>query len=171
MAKKRFCVLYVLFFCLFVFNGCSSANTASNSLTTDFSAEFTSFYKGNEYRGTLSTIRQGISTIRFSSPPTVDGITFTYHSNELEFSIDSLICSADEAYLPGNSLPNIIRIVLTELSNDNATLVSDNGNTKMLSMNTKAGTATLTVTDNQLTKAEIDSADFIIELSNIKTTE
>lgn len=171
MAKKLFCILYAFFICVFLFSGCSSAQPPNESIITDFSAKFDSHYQESEYKGTIVTNRQGVTTISITYPQTVEGLVFTYHNSELVFSQVELICSADEAYLPQNSLPSMIKSIFDGIKSGDTTIISCKDNTKELSLNTPSGTALLTVTDDMLTKAEIKPIDFSIEFSSIKALE
>ena len=108
---KTLCVFFLM--PVFIFCGCESGKE-KKSLVTDFTADFSSTYRESDVRGSVSTNRQGVISIRITYPETVDGLNISYKDSQMEISRETLICSADEAYLPQRSFPSQLKLILTE---------------------------------------------------------
>ena len=109
--QKVLSALYVfIFLFLFTLCGCQSSSVQKQkSLVTDFSADFCAEYNDMKLKGSVVSNRQGVIGINITSPDTIAGISVNYKDGEAELKRDSLICSADEAYLPSSSFPNLLK--------------------------------------------------------------
>lgn len=161
---KKLCV----FFLLPIMMLCSCEKVSDKSeVATDFSADFTAEYRGSEVRGSLSTNRQGVTNIRIDYPETISGISFNYKNSEMEMSRESLICSADEAYLPQRSFPSLVRELCKGIGNGRAEFVSQSEGKCTYNLKIDSGNCTInTDTKGKITHAEIKDAELSIEFSD-----
>lgn len=161
--------IYV-FFLIFIIILCGCENRNKNAdIATDFSADFTAEYRGYEVKGSLSANRQGVTNIRIDYPETINGINFNYKNSELEMSRESLICSADEAYLPQRSFPSLIRELCKGIGNGRAQFVSENNNECTYQLKIDLGNFTVTTdADGKIKDAQIEEEELDIEFFNTK---
>ncbi len=172
MAKIVLEKLYVflLFLCI-VLTGCQSTDDTKD-IVTDFTSKFVAKYRNMEVKGSLSTNRQGITSIRIDYPETVSGINFNYKSSDMEIARESLICSADEAYIPPKSFPSVLKSICDGIGNNRAELVSNNDDSYTYNLKTETGNCIIkTNTDGIVTSAEIKESEFSIEFNNTETAE
>ena len=169
MTAKILNRLYVIIFSLsLLFSGCSK-DTTEKSIVTDFTASFSSQYRGLELKGKIGTARQGITNITITSPETLKGLSVCYKNSEMEISQENLICSADEAYIPNNSFPSVVKEILSSVAKGNAKISSKSENSSTYSLKTAYGGCALSV-DNKglLTQIKCSNIDFEITFSDIK---
>jgi hypothetical protein len=169
MTAKFLSRLYVIIFSLsLLFSGCSK-DTTEKSIVTDFTASFSSQYRGLELKGKIGTARQGITNITITSPETLKGLSVCYKNSEMEISQENLICSADEAYIPNNSFPSVVKEILSSVAKGNAKISSKSENSSTYSLKTAYGGCALSV-DNKglLTQIKCSNIDFEITFSDIK---
>ena len=103
-----------VFFCaLFLLCGCE----AEKPPVTDFAADFSAAYRGMTIEGTLSRSRQGRLTLQLTKPATLEGLRVSYQSGELQLGRDRMLCTADEAYLPSDAFPALMKSALDALDN------------------------------------------------------
>ena len=118
MARKILITLCVLFVMpVFVITGCDEVQenlSPKSSFITDFSCE----YRKMNITGKLSASGKKLINISLDSPNTVSGLSVTYKGSDLEISRENMICSADEAYIPESSFPNITKEFYTELQTE-----------------------------------------------------
>lgn len=107
---KTLCVFLFLPVILF---GCD--NPGKSSVVTDFSADFTAKYNGLDLSGKISADRRGLLTLELDSPETLDDVIISYKNSQAELKRGGLICTADEAYLPQNSFPSLLKSALEGL--------------------------------------------------------
>lgn len=169
MTKRVLKALYVFSFLLILlFSGCQTKNEPAD-IVTDFSANFKSSYRDAEYSGSISTNRQGVAYISISSPKELDGLSFEYKNGELEMSRESLICSADEAYLPQKSFPSLVKLILDGISQGRTNLSSQSDNVCTYNLKTDSGNCVIvTDKDGKIISAEIKNAELKIEFSEIE---
>ncbi len=173
MAKRFLRLLCVsVIFSVFILSGCVSSDSQNSvkALITDFTADFTAQYNSSEYRGTVTTNRQGMMTIDITYPETIEGLRVKYTGTELLLSRESLVCSADEAYLPDSSFPSVLKSVFKGVAEGRTTLVSCEDD-YIYNLKVTHGNATITAAENIITKAEIKDIDFCVEFSNIRTVQ
>lgn len=72
--------------------------------------------------GKLSASGKKLINISLDSPNTVSGLSVTYKGSDLEISRENMICSADEAYIPESSFPNITKEILYGIADGRAVL-------------------------------------------------
>ncbi len=123
MAKTVLSALCVFFIFMIVLCGCGTAN--GNGVITEFSADFTASYRDMELSGKLTTDRRGLLSIELDSPKTLSGLVVSYKNGETELKRDDLSCTADEAYLPDNSFPMLLRSALKALGDNDSKPKSD----------------------------------------------
>ncbi len=169
MTKSVLKALYAFSFLLiFLFGGCQGKNEPAD-IVTNFSAKFTSDYRDAEYSGNISTNRQGVAYISISSTEELDGLSFEYKNGELEMSRESLICSADEAYLPQKSFPSLVKLILDGISQGRTNLSSQSDNVCTYNLKTDSGNCVIvTDKDGKIISAEIKNAELKIEFSEIE---
>ena len=107
MARKILIALCVLFVMpVFVISGCDEVQE-NLSPKSSFRADFSCEYRKMNITGKLSVSGKKLINISLDSPNTVSGLSVTYKGSDLEISRENMICSADEAYIPESSFPNI----------------------------------------------------------------
>ncbi len=168
MTAKVLNRLYVIIFLLFLFcSGCTQGVT-EKSIVTDFTASFTSQYRGLELKGKIGTARQGVTNITISSPETLKGLSVCYRDSEMEISQENLICSADEAYIPDNSFPSVVKEILCAVARGNAKISSKNENGSTYSLRTGYGGCVLSVdSEGRITQIKCNDIQFEINFSDI----
>lgn len=162
---KILCVFFVL--PIFVVSGCDSEEKQDYSIKTDFSADFESTYRNSEYKGKISNNRQGVLTIDITYPQTIEGLNIRYYSGELHLARENLDASADEAYLPAQSFPSVVKSVFDGINSDKTTIVSINNEEYERTLNTPLGNAVITTKENIVQQIRIEEIDFFISFSNI----
>ena len=118
MTKKVLNALCVFFVFMIVLCGCDSPN--GKGVITEFSADFTASYRDLELNGKVTADRRGLLNIELGSPETLSGLALSYKNGETALKRDDLICTADEAYLPGNSFPALLKSALNALGDSDA---------------------------------------------------
>ncbi|MCQ2514862.1 MAG: hypothetical protein MJ089_07235 [Ruminococcus sp.] len=156
-----FCIII----CLTACTG-TSEKSEQKSIVTDFSADFSAEYGGDNYRGKLCTNRQGILNIYIDYPDNLKGLSVSYRSTDMQISRETLICSADEAYLPSNSFPTVVKSIMDGINNGRGEVVSQNGELCSYNLNISQGSCGFTTQNGCLKSAEIKDLDFYIEFVN-----
>ena len=118
MTKKVLNALCVFFVFMTALCGCDSPN--GKGVITEFSADFTATYRDIALSGKVTADRRGLLNIEFDSPETLSGLALSYKNGETALKRDDLICTADEAYLPGNSFPALLKSALNALGDSDA---------------------------------------------------
>ena len=118
MTKKVLNALCVFFVFMIVLCGCDSPN--GKGVITEFSADFTASYRDMELSGKVTADRRGLLNIELDSPETLSGLAVSCKNGETMLKRDDLICTADEAYLPGNSFPALLKSALNALGDSDA---------------------------------------------------
>lgn len=166
---KTLCVFFLL--PVFILCGCENQEEQKN-LVTDFTADFTAQYRGTDVKGSVSTNRQGVTSINITYPETVSGLSINYKDSQMEITRESLICSADEAYLPQRSFPSQLKSVLKGVAEGRATLASQNENGYTYNLKAVLGNCKITADkEGKMLEAEIKDSEFYIKFSEIKTAE
>lgn len=178
MANKIFKVLCVFFLLPVLFlTGCGLGNnfskhgndTDKSDIMTDFSADFTAQYREMKIKGHMSCNRQKMVNISINSPESLSGLELNYKSSQMQIIRDNMICSADEAYIPEKSFPNILRAVIFGVSDGRAVFKSEKDNQNTYDLKTGFGNADITAdSDGRLLGARLDGEQFEIKFENIK---
>lgn len=122
MARKILIALCVLFVMpVFVITGCDEVQE-NLSPKSSFIADFSCEYRKMNITGKLSVSGKKLINISLDSPNTVSGLSVTYKGSDLEISRENMICSADEAYIPESSFPNITKEILYGIADGRAVL-------------------------------------------------
>lgn len=163
---RALCVFFLL--PVFVLAGCGD-KPETKDVSADFSSDFTAWYKKMEIKGHLCSNRQKMLNISIDSPKSLCGLEVSYKSSELHLTRDDMICSADEAYIPECSFPNILKSILSAVSEGRAVFKSSDKQKNTYDLNTGFGNAVL-ITDNsgRLFEAELADKEFKIEFVNLK---
>lgn len=156
-------ILSLLCVCLAVTSvllcGCSRHASDTKPPEMDFQADYTADYQGMEIKGTLTNTRQGVFTITVDKPETLEGLCLRGQSGEITIRRNGVSATADEAYLPSNSFPSLLRRLLID-----AAAGKPNGdNTYSLSCGTLA-----TDCDRIPKSASLDGESFSVTFSNCK---
>lgn len=165
---KILCVFFVLPF--FILSGCESVEV-DNSLKTDFSADFNATYRGSEYKGKISTNRQGVLSIEITYPQTIEGLSVRYYSGEMHILRENLDSSADEAYLPSASFPSVMKSVFDGINSDRATIVSISEEECERTLKVSMGNSVIKSRENVIEQIEIEAIDFCINFINVNLIE
>lgn len=167
--RKKFlnvlCVFFVL--SLFIISGCDNVEKTDNNLKTDFSADFEATYRESEYKGKLSTNRQGVLSIDVTYPQTLDGLSVRYYSGEMHLARENLDSSADEAYLPDASFPSVLKSVFDGINSGKATIVSISEEECERTLRVSTGNAVIKSRENIIEQVRIEAIDFCVDFSNI----
>ncbi len=163
---RALCVFFLL--PVFVLTGCGD-KPVTMDVSADFSSDFTAWYKKMEIKGHLCSNRQKMININIDSPKSLCGLEVSYKSSELHITRDDMICSADEAYIPECSFPNLLKSILSAVSDGGAVFKSSDGQQNTYDLNTAFGNAVLsTDSSGRLLKAELADKEFKIEFANLK---
>lgn len=162
---KILCVFLVL--SIFIFNGCNDGEKPDCNLITDFSADFQATYRDSEYKGKISTNRQGVLSMEITYPQTLDGLGVRYYSGEMHLSRENLDSSADEAYLPDTSFPSVLKSVFDGINRGNTTIVSIGEEECERTLRVPMGNAVIISRDNIARQVRIEAIDFCIDFSNV----
>ena len=159
--------LYVfLLLPLIIFSGCSKVQ--ETKLITSFTANYQAEYNGMNVSGSITTNGQSLTNINITNPETVSGLNINYKGNEMHITRESLICSADEAYLPQKSFPSLLKSIIDALSQGRFEKVSEN----TYSLDTDSGRCELTADKSGFIKvAEIKECEFKISFSENKSVD
>lgn len=177
MGKKFLRILCVFFvLSVFIVSGCGisdskDAEKKDNNLKTDFSADFDATYRNSEYKGKISTNRQGVLSIDVTYPQTLEGLSIRYYSGEMHISRENLDSSADEAYLPNTSFPSVIKSVFDGINSGKATIVSISEEERECILRVSMGNAVIKCRENIIEQVRIEAIDFCICFENIKIIE
>lgn len=166
---KILCVFFVL--PMFVMSGCENEEKQDYSIRTDFSADFEATYRNGEYKGKLSSNRQGVLTIDITYPQTIEGLSVRYYSGEMHLARENIDSSADEAYLPAQSFPRVVKSVFDGINSDKSTIVSISEEECERNLNTTMGNAVIITGENIVRQIRIEEIDFFISFSNINLSE
>lgn len=160
MVAKVLKILCVLFASATVMLcGCHRDNAAKGLIETDFSADFTADYNGLSVTGRVVNTRQGVSSVEFDSPETLSGLSVRYKNGGVALIHGDVTATADEAYLPENSLPSALRLAFRSAQGGDYTQKSDG----IYQING----ITLTTDDNHLPKM-MECAEWRVKFSNVK---
>lgn len=172
MAVKVLRILCVFFsVVILLLCGCQKAEK-SITVKTDFKACFTSNYKDMQIKGSVSNTGHNISEISISSPKALSGMKICCKNSDYSLSLDSCVCSADEAYFLQDSFPNTMINFLSTLNNGNFTLVSSDTQNNTYNADTKNGVCLFSTNKNgEVCNAKIKDADFSVVFSNIKVSQ
>lgn len=162
---KILCVFLVL--PIFILSGCNDGEKIDCNLITDFSAVFQATYRNSEYKGKISTNRQGVLSIEITYPQTLDGLGVRYYSGEMHLSRENLDSSADEAYLPDTSFPSVLKSVFDGINRGNTTIVSIGEEECERTLRVPMGNAVIISRDNIARQVRIEAIDFCIDFSNV----
>ena len=154
-----------VFFCsLFSLSGC--AHNSRQGLKMDFSADFTAHYGEMELSGRLTYTGEKSLKLELLSPETLDGLTVGYRGGELSLGKNDLLCTADEAYLPANAFPSMLKTALGSVVSaaENGQLAFDGQEAQV---DTPLGACMLTVDSEGIPLTlTLDEADCSMELIN-----
>lgn len=169
MTKRIWITLCVFFLMpLIMCSGCGKSEE-KKEIVTDFSASFTASYRDMEIKGTVSTNRQGVTDIDITYPETLSGLSVSYRNSEMQISRESLVCSADEAYIPEQSFPSLIKTIFRGIGEGRANYSSSKENLNTYTLETGFGNCTVkTDSDGKIISAEISGAELSVEFSDIK---
>lgn len=167
MAKvlKALCVLFI--FSAVIISGCTAASEHT-SLVTDFTADFTADYRGMNLSGNITAARQGITDISIISPNELKGLNARYRDSVIELKRDSLSCTADEAFLPSQSFPAVVKNILDCVNRGDVKPEETAGGELVYPFDSNCGKCTVTAQKNGLIKsAEITEIGFDIKFQNV----
>lgn len=169
MTRKILIALCVLFVMpVFIITGCDRAEenlTPKSSFTADFSCE----YRKMNITGKLSADGKKLINILFDSPNTVSGLSVTYKGSDLEIKRENMICSADEAYIPESSFPNITKEILCGIADGRAVFEGKCEEVCTYRLDSVFGKAVVSTNlKGYISKISIDGADYKMVLTNVK---
>ncbi len=148
--------------------GCGGEKSAGANPELSFQADFTAEYRGLGLKGSLTSLRQGVCSMRFRSPDTLDGLGISFKNGETSLQRGGAAATADEGYLPCNAFPALLKELLRAAATGDAVKAEDNSYTYKLT----AGESVLVTDENGLPQsAEIPSAELSVEFLNSKPLE
>ncbi len=161
---KTLCVFFLMF--ILMLSGCSKVE--ETKLITSFTANYNAEYSGLNVSGSITTNGQSLININITNPETVSGLNINYKGNEMQITRESLICSADEAYLPQKSFPSLVKSIIEAMSQGRFEKVSEN----TYSLDTDSGRCELNSDENgYINQALIKDCEFKITFFEIKTVD
>lgn len=167
---KALCVLFLL--PVFLLCSCSSESSDNKPLNSRFSADFQAQYKEMTIKGSLSSAGRGVMNLNVTYPETLSGLSVNYKNSEMLICRDSLECSADEAYIPSESFPNTVYLIVTGLADGRQEFESKNENYNTYNLKTSLGNCIVNVDEQgNIAKAEISKTKFDITFSNVKVIQ
>lgn len=170
MARKILIMLCALFVLpAFIMIGCDTTEKI-DELKADFSADFSCEYRKMDISGSLSCNGQKLMNITFDLPETISGLSVSYKGSDMEISRENLICSADEAYIPESSFPNITHQIFCGITDGRAVFKGKCKNVCTYSMTTSWGDAVITSDSKGFVyKISLEKEDYILTLSDAKS--
>ncbi len=148
--------------------GCSAKESVGRKPELSFQADFTAEYRSMGLKGSLTSLRQGVCSMRFSSPDTLDGLGISFKNGETVLRRGEAAATADEGYLPENGFPSLLEELLRTAATRDAVKTENNSFT----YNLAAGESVLVTDENGLPQsAEVPSAEFSVEFLNSKPLE
>ncbi len=154
-----------------ILGGCASQHERK-SVQTDFSADFTASYNQMELEGHISANRQKLINIRIDAPQSLGGLEFGYNGAGLNIKRDDMVCSADEAYIPEGSFPNILKTIVEGVSDGRAVFEAEQDEGYLYNLKTIFGNVHICSNINgKIVSAELSEKKFYIEFKNVKTNE
>lgn len=162
MAAKILKLVCVLFSVLTVLLcGCTGRAETGNAAELDFRGDFSADYRGMRLTGSADNLRQGVCTLTFSSPETLEGLQISSKGGELTMRREGAAATADEGYLPEKSFPSVFFELMREAARQELPEIS-----------LPSGKATLRTDERGLPEeAEIPSEDIKITFSGCERKE
>lgn len=169
MARKILIALCVLFVMpVFVITGCDEVQE-NLSPKSSFIADFSCEYRKMNITGKLSASGKKLINISLDSPNTVSGLSVTYKGSDIEISMENMICSADEAYIPESSFPNITKEILYGIADGRAVFEGKCEDVCTYRLDSAFGKAVVNTNSNGcISKISVDGEDYEMVLSNVK---
>ena len=159
VALKLLCVLFSVLTVLLC--GCTGRAETGDAAALDFQADFSAEYRGMSLAGSVSNIRQGVCTLTFTYPETLEGLQISSKGGGLIMRRGDAAATADEGYLPENSFPSLFFALLREAARQEPSEIT-----------LPSGRAALVTDEKGLpAKAEIPSEDTEITFSGSKKTD
>ncbi len=150
--------------------GCSTDGeklTIINQFTADFEAD----YKDMTVRGEIVAGVHGYTKVSITYPETVEGLNVAYKNGEMEIGMKSLLSTADEAYLPQESMPAIMHSVFKALYIAKEEVAQNDEGFTTYTTELAQGRCVLKVDEyGYLTQAEIKEQDVVISFFNHMAT-
>mgnify|MGYP000009709852 FL=1 len=169
MARKILIALCVLFVMpVFVITGCDEVQE-NLSPKSSFIADFSCEYRKMNITGKLSASGKKLINISLDSPNTVSGLSVTYKGSDLEISRENMICSADEAYIPESSFPNITKEILYGIADGRAVFEGKCEDVCTYRLDSAFGKAVVSTNSKGcISKISVDGEDYKMVLSDVK---
>lgn len=82
-------------------------------------------YGDAEYKANITHIFQGVTTIAFTQPQSVDGLICSFSGNGCEITLDGLSFKTESSFLPSGALPQIVDEILTSAQCEGALTFTD----------------------------------------------
>ncbi len=77
-------------------------------------------YGENSYKATVTHMLQGVTSITFAEPDTINGIVYTFSGNGCSIIFGDLTFSTDRSFMGDTALPQIICDVMSSMQGENA---------------------------------------------------
>lgn len=157
---KVICV--VVAFLLILFSGCSGEK-ASSEITGELSSDFRAEYRGMKLEGRLDSDGHGLQSVTITSPKTLEGLSVENINSQIHIKLGSLLCSADEAYVPQRSFSTVIADIFDVLTSG-AYSITQNDDVLTASFKLPQGECVAEADlDGNLKSAEVADAELKIE--------
>ena len=163
MAAKILNLLCVFFSVLAVLLcGCEHGEE-DTAVNTDFMADFTAEYNNIKLGGSVINTRQDYFAAEISSPETLAGLSAKYEGGVLSLTRNGVGATADEAFMPSDSLFSIMHEILREAGEGKGIAESDGA----LKLPLSCGKAEMTLGKSGFPlSAEIPARGFSVTFSN-----
>ena len=166
MKLKKIMCLILVYVIMISIAGCNKGEERK-SVINQFTADFEADYKGMTVRGEVVAGFSGFTKINISYPETAEGLSVAYKNGEVELGMKSLLSTADEAYLPQESLPEIMYSIVKSLSVVTEDLSYNEENITTYTTSLVQGKCVLKVDEyGFLTQAQIKEEDVVINFFN-----
>ena len=97
------------------------------------------------------------------------GLSVTYKGSDLEISRENMICSADEAYIPESSFPNITKEILYGIADGRAVFEGKCEDVCTYRLDSAFGKAVVSTNSKGcISKISVDGEDYEMVLSDVK---
>ena len=82
-------------------------------------------YGENSYKATVTHIIQGVTSITFAEPDSLDGMVYTFSGNGCSIIFGDLKFNTDRSFMGDTALPQIICDVMNSMQGENALTYSE----------------------------------------------
>ena len=117
---KNFLKICVCFMCIFIFSGCKKGlNDESVGINTEINSDAAIDYAGKKYTAKINHVSEGSTTVTFTSPENLSGITFTWNGDKYEVARKELVGTFTNEPFANEKFPSKLIKILTNTVDTN----------------------------------------------------